>query len=92
MTTRSLPIVEPTLANDPHDGSSAKWLELTLDYRCNLRCVGCRACVGGDDAMSRHDMARWIAWGRRQGILGLWIGGGEPTLRDELPALVQSAR
>ncbi|MFO0660214.1 MAG: radical SAM protein [Polyangiaceae bacterium] len=88
MTRPTLPMAHaPTLTS-----SGFSWLELTLDYRCNLRCVGCRACLGEGDSMTRNQMAKWLAWGRRQGISSLWIGGGEPTLRDELPALIQSAR
>lgn len=68
------------------------WLELTLDYRCNLRCLGCRACLGEGGSMSPQEMVKWLLWGRSKGIEGLWIGGGEPTLRDELFSLIAHAR
>ncbi len=68
------------------------WLELCLDYRCNQRCLGCRACEGGDEGLSTADAARWLRWGRGQGISGLWLGGGEPTLREDLLVLIRQAR
>lgn len=77
------------------DGAASarwRWLELTLDYRCNLRCVGCRACSDSGERMDGPEVARHLAWGRQQGIESLWIGGGEPTLRDDLPRIVHAAR
>ncbi len=69
-----------------------RWLELTLDYRCNLRCVGCRACEDTGEAMDLREIAGRLEAGRRQGISRLWLGGGEPTLRDDLPRVVAAAR
>jgi cyclic pyranopterin phosphate synthase len=69
-----------------------RWLELVLDYRCNLRCLGCRACDGAGGSMKTHDALGWLAWGRRQSAAGLWLGGGEPTLRDDLLGLVRAAK
>lgn len=69
-----------------------RWLELALDYRCNLRCVGCRACLGEGGAMSSQQALSWLRWGRLQRIERLWLGGGEPTLRPELPSLCKAAR
>lgn len=67
------------------------WLELTPDYRCNQRCIGCGA---GDDgpALSSQEIARVLLASRREGISQLWIGGGEPTLRRDLLPLVRHAR
>lgn len=69
-----------------------RWLELCLDYRCNQRCLGCRACEGGGEGLTTADAARWLRWGRAQRIEGLWLGGGEPTLREDLLVLVRQAR
>lgn len=69
-----------------------RWLELVLDYRCNLRCLGCRACDGAGGTMRTHDALGWLAWGRRQSAAGLWLGGGEPTLRDDMLGLVRAAK
>lgn len=68
------------------------WLELSLDYRCNLRCLGCRACSGEGGSMTPQQAATWLKWGRAQGIARVWFGGGEPTLRPDLAALVGAAR
>ena len=69
-----------------------QWLELALDYRCNLRCLGCMACAGGDDALSGAAVRALLEQARRRDIPNLWIGGGEPTLRDDLLRVVATAR
>ncbi len=70
----------------------ARWLELTPDYRCNQRCVGCGAVGDGGPSLDSEELARAIIDGRRMGIDQLWIGGGEPTLRRDLIPLVRGAR
>lgn len=72
--------------------AARRWLELALDYRCNLRCIGCHACEDTGGRMSSQQAAAFIRSGRDQGIERLWLGGGEPTLRDDLFALVRGAR
>lgn len=67
------------------------WLELTPDYRCNHRCLGCGATDAGP-ALDARAMVRAMAQARREGIAQLWIGGGEPTLRADLLPLVREAR
>lgn len=67
-------------------------LELALDYRCNLRCLGCRACVPTGDSLAPERAARLLREGRGRGARMAWFGGGEPTLRDDLLALVRRAR
>lgn len=69
-----------------------EWLELALDYRCNLRCLGCRACEGGDERLAAADALAILKSARARGASKLWIGGGEPTLRPELPKLIAAAR
>jgi hypothetical protein len=68
------------------------WLELALDYRCNLRCLGCRACEGGDAELGTEAAVRWMRHGRSRGIDALWLGGGEPTLRADVVRLVKAGR
>ncbi len=68
-----------------------RWLELTPDYRCNQRCVGCGASEAGPSRTAR-ELVLAMAEGRRRGADRLWIGGGEPTLRRDLLALVREAR
>jgi molybdenum cofactor biosynthesis enzyme MoaA len=67
-------------------------LELALDYRCNLRCVGCRACQGGDARIAPERAAALLREHHERGARSVWFGGGEPTLRDDLLALVKRAR
>ena len=68
------------------------WLELTLDYRSNLRCLGCTACDGRDGELSLEQVGQWLRWGRQRGLDNLWVGGGEPTLRPDLGKIVRFAR
>lgn len=42
--------------------------------------------------MSAEQAHGWLAWGRARGATGAWLGGGEPTLRSDLPTLVRAAR
>lgn len=68
------------------------WLELTPDYRCNQRCLGCGAVSEGGPSLSSRELVHAMVDGRRRGITQLWIGGGEPTLRRDLLPLVREAR
>lgn len=79
----------------PHSLAGRRWLEIALDYRCNLRCLGCHSCHGGLGAGERLASSEAMALlrsGRDHGIDSLWLGGGEPTLRDDLLSLVRAAR
>lgn len=68
------------------------WVEIGLDYRCNLRCLGCRACEDTGERLTATDALAILREARANGVPNLWIGGGEPTLRPELCALVARAR
>lgn len=68
------------------------WLELTADYRCNNRCVGCDSADDAAPGMSREEALQALVDGRARGARSLWLGGGEPTLRPDLPVLVKAAR
>src|ERR1700722_10509233 len=68
------------------------WLELALDYRCNLRCLGCHACHDTGERLAGEQAGAILRAHRAEGITSLWIGGGEPTLRDDLFPLVATAR
>jgi MoaA/NifB/PqqE/SkfB family radical SAM enzyme len=67
-------------------------IELALDYRCNLRCLGCRACEDRGERLSGERAAAVLREARAAGARSAWFGGGEPTLRDDLLALVRRAR
>jgi MoaA/NifB/PqqE/SkfB family radical SAM enzyme len=68
-----------------------RWLELALDYRCNLRCIGCRACEDTGERLAPERAAALLREARAAGTRGAWFGGGEPTLRDDLLPLVRHA-
>ncbi len=67
-------------------------LELALDYRCNLRCLGCRACDGSGERLAPERAAALLRESFQGGARVAWFGGGEPTLRDDLLPLVKRAR
>ncbi len=71
---------------------SARWLEITADYRCNNRCLGCFAVRDEGPSMAPAEIVAALARGRNEGATGLWLGGGEPTLRRDLLATVKAAR
>jgi MoaA/NifB/PqqE/SkfB family radical SAM enzyme len=66
-----------------------EWLELALDYRCNLRCVGCRACEDSGESLDGPTVRSLL---ETSGVRKLWLGGGEPTLRADLFSIVATAR
>jgi MoaA/NifB/PqqE/SkfB family radical SAM enzyme len=67
-------------------------IELALDYRCNVRCLGCRACSDTGERLPAGRAADLLREARARGARLAWFGGGEPTLRDDLLALVRRAR
>lgn len=69
-----------------------RWLEISADYRCNNRCVGCFSARDDGPSMSPRQIASALDAARRRGATCLWLGGGEPTLRRDLFALVERAR
>jgi hypothetical protein len=60
------------------------WVELTPDYRCNNRCVGCFAVQEDGPSMTDGEIVDALRRGRADGADCLWLGGGEPTLRKDL--------
>jgi len=71
---------------------ATRTLELALDYRCNLHCIGCRACEDRGERIAPERAAALLREARDEGSTAAWFGGGEPTLREDLPALVKRAR
>jgi MoaA/NifB/PqqE/SkfB family radical SAM enzyme len=67
-------------------------LEVALDYRCNLRCLGCHACHDSGERLSSGQALATMKAARSAGVGRMWFGGGEPTLRDDLISLVREAR
>lgn len=65
---------------------------LTLTYRCNLRCQYCGIWKAPGAEMSRPQVATLIEEIAAAGAERLTLGGGEPMLRDDLGALVSHAK
>lgn len=68
-----------------------KWVELIADYRCNNRCVGCYSVADDGPSMTTREAFETLQRGRRAGADCLWLGGGDPTLRKDLLAIVRAA-
>jgi MoaA/NifB/PqqE/SkfB family radical SAM enzyme len=69
-----------------------RWLEVSADYRCNNRCVGCFSVQDDGPRMATSEVFAHLRFGRAQGADALWLGGGDPTLRRDLEAIVREAR
>lgn len=71
---------------------AVRWFELVADYKCNNRCVGCFSVNEDGPSMGSREAVEALAAGRRAGAKWLWLGGGDPTTRRDLPLLVRAAR
>lgn len=69
-----------------------KWLEISADFVCNNRCVGCFSVVEDGARMPTGEVFATLRRGRAAGAEWLWLGGGEPTLRKDLFAIAAEAR
>ena len=69
-----------------------RWIELTPDYRCNNRCVGCFAVQDDGPSMTEEEIVAALRRGRSDGADCLWLGGGEPTLRKDLFRIAAAGR
>jgi MoaA/NifB/PqqE/SkfB family radical SAM enzyme len=76
----------------PVHGRPLKWLEISADYRCNNRCVGCFSAQGDGASMTSREAVEELAIAYRRGARSLWLGGGEPTLRGDMLGVVRAAR
>jgi MoaA/NifB/PqqE/SkfB family radical SAM enzyme len=68
-------------------------IELVLWFKCNCRCAFCvvdRQTAA--QSMSTARVVRELASARRSGASAVDFGGGEPTLRPDLPELVRAAQ
>ncbi|MBR57703.1 MAG: hypothetical protein CMH54_06545 [Myxococcales bacterium] len=68
------------------------WLEISADYSCNNRCIGCYSVLDTNDGMDTREAFEVLQMGRRRGARNLWMGGGEPTLRRDLTKILAQAR
>ncbi|MFW5878488.1 MAG: radical SAM protein, partial [Myxococcota bacterium] len=81
--------MEGRRTDDEHE---LEWIELTADYRCNNKCLGCYSISDHGPSMDRKEIVAALRLGRERGARNLWLGGGEPTLRPDLFAIVSKAR
>ncbi len=79
---------------DPH-GRTVRDLRISVTDRCNLRCTYCMP-EEGMEWVAREDLLSFDELERvarvcieRFGFTGLRLTGGEPTLRSQLPVLVE---
>ncbi len=76
-----------------YDPGRVPLLDVVLGYDCNLSCAYCT--IGEAmrrRALSTERVARAIDQAAARGVRDLAFTGGEPTIRDDLPALVRYAR
>ena len=79
------------LCPDHLQGTCCVLLEVTR--RCNLRCRFCFAEGGAEvEDPSFEQIMAWIGQLTDRGKTLLQLSGGEPTLRDDLPAIVAAAK
>jgi hypothetical protein len=83
------------LCPDHRQHSCCVLLEVT--QRCNLRCPVCFAGAGANDSAgsdpSLDEIDAWIECLRAHGsTVNIQLSGGEPTMRDDLPAIIRRIR
>ena len=80
------------LCPDHRQHSCCVLLEVT--QRCNLKCPVCFAGAGGEAAdPTLAEIERWLDRLRAHGSqVNIQLSGGEPTVRDDLPAIVRRIR
>src|SRR3990172_7693740 len=75
-------------------GRHIEYVRLSVTDRCNLRCFYClprhaRGFVRRNDWLSFDEIERVIAAFGALGVRRVRLTGGEPLLRQNLPALIQ---
>jgi len=79
---------------DPPRPGPPLWLLAEVTYRCPLHCVYCSNPLDFakvEDELSTEDWKRVFREARAMGAVQLGFSGGEPLVRDDLPALVEEA-
>ncbi len=78
---------------DTH-GRTVRDLRISVTDRCNLRCVYCMPAEGmpwlpKDHLLTYEEITRFASVCLGLGVHGIRLTGGEPTVRQDLPALVR---
>jgi len=78
---------------DTH-GRTVRDLRISVTDRCNLRCVYCMPAEGmpwlqRSDLLTYEELTRLARVCIECGVTGVRLTGGEPTVREDLPALVR---
>jgi cyclic pyranopterin phosphate synthase len=81
---------------DPHN-RVISYLRISVTERCNFRCVYCMPAEGialgpREQLLTYEEIARVARVGARLGLRKIRLTGGEPTVRAELPRLVEMLR
>jgi cyclic pyranopterin phosphate synthase len=82
----------PTLIDT--QGRVVRDLRISVTDRCNLRCVYCMPAEGmtwlpKDDLLTYEEITRFARVCLDLGVTGIRLTGGEPTVRVDLPKLVE---
>jgi len=78
-------------------GRIADDLRISVTDRCNFRCTYCMPAEGlqwlpKEEILTFEELTRLLALFVRLGVRGLKVTGGEPTIRADLPKLVEMFR
>src|SRR5436309_5587813 len=78
-------------------GRVVRDLRISVTDRCNLRCVYCMPAEGmpwlpKGDLLTYEEITRFARVCLDLGVTGIRLTGGEPTVRQDLPALVAQLR
>jgi cyclic pyranopterin phosphate synthase len=78
-------------------GRIADDLRISVTDRCNFRCTYCMPAEGlqwlpKEEILTFEELTRLLALFVRLGVRGLKVTGGEPTVRADLPKLVEMFR
>ena len=98
-TSLALPLLEtkpvqPDFAKGPRHLGAVKLLRISITDRCNFRCVYCMPDEGihfspSQDVLSVGEIVEVARAAAGIGITHLKITGGEPTVRQDLPSIVE---
>lgn len=69
-----------------------KTIELILTNRCNNTCVFCPSPLLANGELGTEAWKKVLQWGRKTKATGVFFGGGEPTLMENLVELSAFAR